>query len=159
MPVFPIPFIRHISPGTPHSRHIQQRQHIRQHTINAANLVIQSLNAVHSPSSVHPFHIPFLPCETIYSTLYKHDYTTKSQATKPFASSYSHPTTTQQRIHDHIYMACRRMLQVGHRDTDPVSLSDGAQTNNTRYSKIPTSVFTEGIALELDNDFLKSFSL
>lgn len=159
MPLFPLPFITYASPAKPHSRHIQQRQHLRRYTINAANLVIQSLNAAHSPSSYQPFRIPFTRNQSVYTTLYTTDYTSHDNQTPSFASQYSHPTKAQQRVHDHIEKACWRMLHVSHRDTAPASLSDDTVIESAECRTISSSVFTEALALELGDDFLKSPSM
>src|SRR3982074_3122018 len=125
-----MPLIRHMPPTSSQSRNIQRRHNIRKYIVSASNLIIESLNSIHSPAAYQPFHIPYINNQSIYTTLYKNDYTavdhTSSSSNQNNASQYyyHHPTKTQDRIHQHVYNACKRMLHVSHQDSAMDRLSE-----------------------------------
>jgi hypothetical protein len=156
--VFPIPLIGHM-PHTPfQSRNVQRRHNMRKYIVNASNLVIQSLNSIHSPATYQPFHIPYINNQSTYTTLYKIDYTATHHAFLPYnknnASQYNYhqPSKIQERMHQHIYNACKRMLHVSHQGSAMYRLSDDTHYNNTQDTNISYHIYHEAIADELSID-------
>ena len=123
--VFPIPFIRRMSPTSSQSRNVQRRHNVRKHIVNASSLIIQSINSINSPATCQPFHIPYINNQSIYTTLYKMDPTSTSSNHNNASQYYNtQPSKIQSRIHQHIYNACKRMLHVSHQDSAMDRLSD-----------------------------------
>src|ERR1700682_6468430 len=67
-----------MSPTSSQSRNIQRRHNVRKYIVNASNLIIQSINSIHSPATCQPLHIPYINNQSIYTTLYQTDPTSTS---------------------------------------------------------------------------------